>query len=60
MYRLYWDRGSASMAPHAILIDTGSNFELAHIDASKGKPLSKTISPSIRMRACRRSLTAAR
>ena len=35
MYRLYWDRGSASMAPHAILVDTGSNFELAHIDASK-------------------------
>jgi len=37
MYRLYWDRGSANMAPHALLREIGAPFELARIDVSRGE-----------------------
>lgn len=37
MYRLYWDRGSANMAPHAVLQEIGCDFELVRVDVSKGE-----------------------
>lgn len=37
MYRLYWDRGSANMAPHALLREIGAPFDLARIDVSRGE-----------------------
>ena len=36
LYRLYWDRGSANMAPHAILCEIGAAFELVRVDTSAG------------------------
>ena len=37
MYRLYWDRGSANMAPHAVLREAGAAFELVRVDVAKGE-----------------------
>ena len=37
IYRLYWDRGSANMAPHAVLHEIGCPFELVRVDGSKGE-----------------------
>ena len=37
IYRLYWDRGSANMAPHAVLREIGAPFELVRIDTSRGE-----------------------
>ena len=37
VYRLYWDRGSANMAPHALLRELGVPFELVRIDLSRGE-----------------------
>lgn len=37
VYRLYWDRGSANMAPHAVLREIGCPFELVRVDSSKGE-----------------------
>ena len=37
MYRLYWDRGSANMAPHAVLREIGCGFELVRVDVTKGE-----------------------
>lgn len=37
VYRLYWDRGSANMAPHAVLREIGCPFELVRVDGSKGE-----------------------
>ena len=37
LYRLYWDRGSANMAPHAILREIGCPFELVRVDISKSE-----------------------
>jgi glutathione S-transferase len=36
MYRLYWDRGSANMAPHAVLREIGVPFELVRVDVGRG------------------------
>ena len=35
MYTLYWDRGNANMAPHALLIELGQDYKLARVDLSK-------------------------
>jgi glutathione S-transferase len=37
VYRLYWDRGSANMAPHAILHEIGCPFELVRVDVASGE-----------------------
>ncbi len=37
MYRLYWDRGSANMAPHAVLREIGCEFGLVRVDVAKGE-----------------------
>jgi glutathione S-transferase len=37
MYKLYWDPGSASMAPHAVLEDIGAPFELIKVDLGLGQ-----------------------
>ncbi len=37
MYRLYWDRGSANMAPHAALREIGCKFDLVRVDVAKGE-----------------------
>ena len=37
MYKLYWDPGSAAMAPHAVLEETGAEHELVLIDCEKGE-----------------------
>jgi glutathione S-transferase len=37
MYRLYWDIGKASMAPHAVLEETGAPHELVRVDTDKGE-----------------------
>jgi len=37
LYRLYWDRGSANMAPHAVLREIGCKFELIRVDVAKGE-----------------------
>lgn len=36
LYRLYWDRGSANMAPHALLRELGVPFDLVHVDVASG------------------------
>lgn len=35
MYTLYWDRGNANMAPHALLIELAQPYRLARVDLSK-------------------------
>jgi len=37
LYRLYWDRGSANMAPHAMLREIGCDFDLVRVDVAKGE-----------------------
>ena len=37
VYRLFWDRGSANMAPHAVLREIGCPFTLIRVDISKGE-----------------------
>lgn len=37
MYKLFWDRGSANMAPHAVLHEIGCPFELVRVDTAKGE-----------------------
>lgn len=36
MIRLYWDRGCANMAPHAILEELGCEYELLRVDLEAG------------------------
>ena len=52
MYRLYWDRGSANMAPHAVLRELGAPFELVRVDISKAEnraPAYLAINPNARV-----------
>lgn len=37
MYKLYWDPGSANMAPHAALEEIGCPYELVKVDLAKGE-----------------------
>ena len=37
VYRLFWDRGSANMAPHAALREIGCRVELVRVDTAKGE-----------------------
>lgn len=37
MYKLFYSPGSAAMAPHAILIETGAKYELLKIDDDKNE-----------------------
>lgn len=37
MYRLYYDSGTASMAPHAALEEIGAPYELVHVDLAAGE-----------------------
>lgn len=37
MYKLYWDPGSANMAPHAVLEEIGAAHELVLVDIDKGE-----------------------
>ena len=37
MYKLYYAPGSASMTPHAVLIETGAPHELVLVDTAKGE-----------------------
>ncbi|MCX7349588.1 MAG: glutathione S-transferase family protein [Alphaproteobacteria bacterium] len=37
VYRLFWDRGSANMAPHAVLREIGCPFELIRVDISRAE-----------------------
>ena len=36
MYKLFWDPGSANMAPHAVLEEIGCPYELVLVDVKKG------------------------
>ena len=52
MYRLYWDRGSANMAPHAVLRELGAPFELVRVDISNAEnraPAYLAINPDARV-----------
>lgn len=37
MYKLYWSPGSAAMAPHAVLLETGARFELVAVNLERGE-----------------------
>lgn len=37
MYRLYWSANSAAMAPHGVLLETGTRFELFELDLGRGQ-----------------------
>ncbi|MCC7046326.1 MAG: glutathione S-transferase N-terminal domain-containing protein [Alphaproteobacteria bacterium] len=37
MYKLFWDPGSANMAPHAALEEIGCPYELVKVDIQKGE-----------------------
>jgi glutathione S-transferase len=37
MYKLFWDPGSANMAPHAVLEEIGCPYELVLVDIRKGE-----------------------
>ena len=37
MYKLYYDPGSANMAPHAVLEEIGAPHELVLVDIDKGE-----------------------
>jgi glutathione S-transferase len=37
IYKLFWDRGSANMAPHAVLHEIGCPFQLVRVDTAKGE-----------------------
>ena len=52
MYKLYWDPGSAAMAPHAVLEEIGAAHELVLIDTEKGQqrsPEYKKLNPNARV-----------
>ncbi len=36
MYKLFWDPGSANMAPHAVLEEIGQPYELVRVDTKSG------------------------
>ena len=37
MYKLYWGRGGANMAPHAVLEEIGAPFELVELDFDRNE-----------------------
>ena len=37
MYKLFWDPGSANMAPHAVLEEIGCPYELVKVDIKSGE-----------------------
>ena len=52
MYKLYWDPGSASMAPHAVLEEIEAPHELVLVDTEKGEhrtPEYKKLNPNARV-----------
>ncbi len=52
MYKLYWDPGSANMAPHAVLEEIGAGHELVLVDTEKGAQRSaeyKKLNPNARV-----------
>ena len=52
VYRLFWDRGSANMAPHAVLREIGCPFELIRVDISKAEnraPAYLALNPNARV-----------
>jgi glutathione S-transferase len=52
MYKLYWDVGKASLAPHALLEEIGAPYELVRIDTDKGEqhqPWYLKINPNARV-----------
>lgn len=52
MYKLYWDPGSAAMAPHAVLEEIGAEHELVRIDCDKGEQRSaayRKLNPNARV-----------
>ena len=52
MYKLYWDPGSAAMAPHAVLEEIGAAHELMLVDCDKGEQRSaqyKKLNPNARV-----------
>ena len=52
MYRLYWDAGTAAMAPHAVLEEIGAAHELVRVDTDKGEQHSdwyRKINPNTRV-----------
>ena len=52
VYRLFWDRGSANMAPHAVLREIGCRFELIRVDISKAEnrdPAYLALNPNARV-----------
>lgn len=52
MYKLYWDPGSAAMAPHAVLEEIGAPYELVLIDCKKGEqrsPEYRKLNPNARV-----------
>lgn len=54
MYTLYWDPGSANMAPHAVLEEIGAPHKLILVDIKKGEHLRdeyRRINPNARVPA---------
>ena len=52
VYRLFWDRGSANMAPHAVLREIGCPFELIRVDISRAEnrdPAYLALNPNARV-----------
>lgn len=52
MYKLYWDPGSANMAPHGVLEEIGAPFELVLVDTEKGQQRTseyKKLNPNARV-----------
>jgi glutathione S-transferase len=52
VYRLFWDRGSANMAPHAVLREIGCPLELIRVDISKAEnrdPAYLALNPNARV-----------
>lgn len=52
VYRLFWDRGSANMAPHAVLREIGCPFELVRVEIAAGQhrdPAYLALNPNARV-----------
>jgi glutathione S-transferase len=52
VYRLFWDRGSANMAPHAVLREIGCPFEMIRVDILKAEnrePAYLALNPNARV-----------
>lgn len=52
MYKLFWDPGSANMAPHAVLEEIGFPYELVKVDIAGGdhkKPEYLKLNPNARV-----------